>query len=307
MSDVAAAPTPRVVLVDGVPMSGLLACPAEADPLAVVVAIHGGATTGAYFDCPGHPHLSLLRLGARLGFTVIALDRPGFGSSALYAEEFTDPARRTEMTFGAIDAILGDRGRGAGIFVLAHSNGTELALQMAAHPDRGEQLLGVEISGTGLRQQESAAAVLSTASIDNVPTGLRQLLWEPAELYPDGIVGAVRIKAGPISPGYEGGLVTNWAATITELAARVRVPVRYALAEFERVWSVDDADVREVAELFTAAPHVRTAQRINGGHNLSLGHTAAAYHLSALSFAEECRVRRLSGVPATTDFTMEAN
>lgn len=188
-------PTPRVVLVDGVPMSGLLACPADAAPTAVVVAIHGGATTGAYFDCPGHPRLSLLRLGARLGYTVLALDRPGFGSSALYAEEFTDPARRTEMTYGAIDAILGDRDRGAGLFVLAHSNGTELALQLAAHPDRGRQLLGVEISGTGLNQQEAAAAVLSSASITNVPTGLRELLWEPAELYPDGIAGAVRIKA----------------------------------------------------------------------------------------------------------------
>lgn len=300
-------PTPRVVLVDGVPMSGLLACPADAAPTAVVVAIHGGATTGAYFDCPGHPRLSLLRLGARLGYTMLALDRPGFGSSALYAEEFTDPARRTEMTYGAIDAILGDRDRGAGLFVLAHSNGTELALQLAAHPDRGRQLLGVEISGTGLNQQEAAAAVLSSASITNVPTGLRELLWEPAELYPDGIAGAVRIKAGPISPGYEGGLVANWAATVTELAARVRVPVRYTMAEFERVWAADDAALGEVAALFTAAPDVRTTRQLNGGHNLSLGHTAAAYHLSALAFAEECRVRRTSETRATTDVTMEAN
>ena len=299
-------PTPRVVLVDGVPMSGLLAVPAAGvAPLAVVVAIHGGATTGAYFDCPGHPHLSLLRLGARLGFTVIALDRPGFGSSALYAEEFTDPARRTEMAYAAIDAILGDRDRGAGLFVLAHSNGTELALRLAADPNRADDLLGIEISGTGLRQQEAAAAVLSTASITNVPTGLRELLWEPAQMYPDGIAGAVRVKAGPISPGYEADLVSSWASVITELAARVRVPVRYALAEFERVWSVDDAAVQTVVGLFTAAPQVRTATQIHGGHNLSLGHTAAAYHLSALSFAEECRVRSTLRARATTDFSME--
>ncbi|HEY9304749.1 MAG TPA: alpha/beta hydrolase, partial [Mycobacterium sp.] len=45
-------PQPRVVIVDGVPMSAVVA---EApDPRAVIVAIHGGGTTSIYFDCPGH-------------------------------------------------------------------------------------------------------------------------------------------------------------------------------------------------------------------------------------------------------------
>jgi hypothetical protein len=43
-------PRPRVVLVDGVPMSGLVAL--ADDTKAVVVAFHGGASTAAYFDCP---------------------------------------------------------------------------------------------------------------------------------------------------------------------------------------------------------------------------------------------------------------
>ena len=29
-----------------------------------IVALHGGASSAAYFDCPGHPELSLLALGA---------------------------------------------------------------------------------------------------------------------------------------------------------------------------------------------------------------------------------------------------
>ena len=65
------APRPRVVIVDGVPMSGVIA---EAEnPKAVIVAIHGGATTAVYFDCPGHPELSLVRTGPTLGYTVIAM------------------------------------------------------------------------------------------------------------------------------------------------------------------------------------------------------------------------------------------
>ncbi len=136
---------PRVVIVDGVPMSGLLA-EADGAPRAVVVALHGGATTSAYFDCPGHPWLSLVRTGPRWGFTILALDRPGFGSSDLYSSEFDSVPRRIDMTYRAIDAILGDRDRGAGVFVLAHSNGSELALRMAAE-ERGDELLGLEPIG----------------------------------------------------------------------------------------------------------------------------------------------------------------
>jgi pimeloyl-ACP methyl ester carboxylesterase len=300
---VSVAPTPRVVLVDGVPMSGLIA--EATDPRAVIVAVHGGATTGAYFDCPGHPRLSLLRLGASLGFTVIALDRPGFGSSALYSGEFDDTPRRIDMAYRAVDAILGDRDRGAGLFLLAHSNGSELALRMASH-DRGRSLLGIEVSGTGVRQQEAALAVLrahsNRADRENIPAGLRQLLWEPSYLYPDGVAGSVRIKSGPVSPAYEGNLVTHWLQDFPTLAALVEVPMRFTLAEHERIWEKGPAALAEIGALFTAAPRVTLYEQAGAGHNLSLGHAATAYHLSALSFVEECALSS-----ATNQFTAEAS
>ena len=95
------APRPRVVLVDGVPMSALIAEAAE--PRAVVVALHGGASTAAYFDCPGHPSLSLLRIGADNGYTMVALDRPGYGSSAPYPDAMERPEQRVALAYGAID------------------------------------------------------------------------------------------------------------------------------------------------------------------------------------------------------------
>ena len=107
-----AAPTRRVVPVDGIPMSGLFA---EApDARAVIVALHGGGSSAAYFDCPGRPDLSLLRAGAAAGFSVIALDRPGYGTSAPYADERWDPTRRVDLAFCAAEAMLGARPRGAG-------------------------------------------------------------------------------------------------------------------------------------------------------------------------------------------------
>ena len=87
-----------------------------ARPRATIVAIHGGATLGDIFDCPGRPELSR-RHGAALDFTVIALDRPGFGSSAPHAERMADPDFRVELAYAAVERILDSRPRGAGLFV----------------------------------------------------------------------------------------------------------------------------------------------------------------------------------------------
>ena len=126
-------PVPRVVIVDGVPMSAWVAEPEHPeDSKAVIVAIHGGGTTAMYFDCPGHPSLSLLRTGAAHGFTVVALDRPGYGSSAAYPEAMSQPEQRVNLAYGVVDRILGQRPRGAGLFVMGHSGGCELAMRMAA-------------------------------------------------------------------------------------------------------------------------------------------------------------------------------
>lgn len=114
-------PRPRVVVVDGIPMSALVS-QAE-NPRAVIVAVHGGATSSAYFDCPGNPHLSLLRSAAAGGFTAIALDRPGYGTSAVYSREYSDADRRVAAAFGAVDKILADADRGAGLFLVGHSAG----------------------------------------------------------------------------------------------------------------------------------------------------------------------------------------
>jgi pimeloyl-ACP methyl ester carboxylesterase len=86
-------------------MSGLVAEVAE--PRAVVIAFHGGASTAAYFDCPEHPRLSLLRTGPELGFTVVALDRPGYGASAPYPDAMQRPEQRVALAYGAVDKVLG--------------------------------------------------------------------------------------------------------------------------------------------------------------------------------------------------------
>lgn len=280
----------RVVDVEGIPASALLA---EArHPRAVVVALHGGATTSRYFDCPGHPELSLLRAGAALGFTVIALDRPGYASSAGHAEELAPAARRVDFAYAAVDRLLAGRPRGAGLFLMAHSIGCELAVRMAAD-ERGRGLLGMELAGTGRQHHPSALEVMGAWRLDTAwprrTVGLRGLLWQPESLYPDEIVGGASIASR--SPGYEGTVVETWAEPdFPALAAQIRIPVHYSLGEYEMVWQSGPAALAGIAAMFTASPRVGAGEQAGAGHNLSIGLTATAYHLKVLSFAEECAV-----------------
>jgi pimeloyl-ACP methyl ester carboxylesterase len=285
-----AAPHPRVVIVDGVPMSALVA-EAE-DPTAVIVAIHGGGTTAIYFDCPGHPESSFLRAGTAHGFTVVALDRPGYGSSAPYPEAVARPEQRVQLAYAAVDRILGERPRGAGMFLMGHSGGCELTMRMAADT-RGSDLLGIELAGTGRHYHPAAREMLKAATRERRPSGLRELLWHPTELYPPEVLGGATVYPG--APAYEDLMVSNWARQdFPALAPAVCVPVHFSIAEYEKVWATDTSAMTEIAAMFSDAPRFVIYHQPGAGHNISLGHTAAAYHSTVLAFAEECVVARES-------------
>jgi pimeloyl-ACP methyl ester carboxylesterase len=259
----------------------------------VILALHGGAVTSRYFDYPDRPRQSLLRTAAALGYTVIALDRPGYGSSYERGDEMDDPARRVDLVYAALDRLLDSRPRGAGVFVLAHSIGCELAARVAAD-DRGKELLGVELSGTGTHHHEGAVEIMEGWKQDRSwprrsSRGVRDLIWEPARLYPDEVVGGARIISA--GPPYEGYVAEHWAQQFPDVAARVRIPVHFTLGEYERVWRSGPAALADIAALFTASPRVVVEEQAEGGHNLSIGLTSLAYHLKILSFVEECILR----------------
>ena len=280
-------PRPRVVLVDGVPMSALVASVPE--PRAVIVAIHGGATSAAYFDCPGHPRLSLLRSAVAEGCTTIALDRPGYGASAFYHDDMAEPDARVGFSLGAVDKILGESGRGAGVFLFAHSAGCELGLRMAVD-ERATGVLGVALSGTGLRYSPKAKAVISEATATSRPAGLRDLLWQPTDLYPPEV-----LTGGLSAPGapYETGVTANWPRRdFPDIASRVTVPVQFSVAEHERVWESTPEAINAIAALFTASPRVVVNEMPDSGHNLSVGRSADVYHRRVLSFLEQCVAAR---------------
>lgn len=266
----------RMVMAGTVPMTALVASVPE--PRAVIVAIHGGATSSVYFDCPGRPDLSLVRHAAAAGFTAIALDRPGYGASSLYQDIMDAPENRVDLAWGAVDRIapVGD------VFLLGHSLGCELALRMADH----ERVVGVSLAGTGLKYHPDAKTLLSQATLSRTPAGLRDLLWQPTALYPGEV-----LTGGLSAPGvaYEGAVSANWPRRdFAATAAAVRVPVQFSAADHESVWESGAEALTAIAALFTAAPRVELNEMADSGHNLSVGLSAGEYHRRVLAFAGQC-------------------
>ncbi|MGV9558814.1 alpha/beta hydrolase family protein [Streptomyces sp. NPDC003401] len=274
----------REIVLDaaGVPLSALLSRPATGTPRATVVAVHGGGMTAAYFDARARPELSLLRLGARLGYNVLAVDRPGYGRSAAALPDGLGVTDQTPLLHAALTDFTRRHPAGAGLLLLAHSFGGKLALSLAAHAPDGGPLLGVDVSGCGRRYTPAAA--------DDVRAGRtadQRRHWGPLRLYPPGTFRAGAAVVAPM-PAREAADLAHWPHLFPRLAPRVRVPVRVTFAEHERWWHHEDTELAALAAEFTASPRALVERQPDAGHNISLGWAARAYHLRALAFLEEC-------------------
>ncbi|MDT5098134.1 MAG: hypothetical protein QOC76_1871, partial [Mycobacterium sp.] len=210
-------------------------------------------------------------------------------ASAFYHDDMTEPNRRVGFALGAVDKVIGESPYGAGLFLLAHSAGCELGLRMAVD-ERATGVLGVELSGTGLRYGDEAKAVISEATATSRPAGLRDLLWQPTDLYPPEV-----LTGGLSAPGapYEADVTANWPRRdFPDIAGRVTVPVEFSVADHERVWETTPVVTAAIAALFTASPRVVVNEMADSGHNLSVGWSASEYHRRVLSFVGECAAAR---------------
>ncbi|WP_010038840.1 MULTISPECIES: alpha/beta hydrolase [Streptomyces] len=275
---------PVTIDADGITLSGLLSEPAHS-PRAVIVALHGGGMNAGYFDGQAHPDVSLLALGARLGHTVLALDRPGYGASAVRFPGGQRLSTQAVTVRAAIAAFAAAHAPGAGTLVLGHSFGAKVAFAVAAGCD-ASALLGVDVSGCGRRLAVPAGRLGPDRG-----EGLRHRNWGPLNLYPSDTFRMSQTVVAPM-PARELSTVTGWTRLSAAILPRVGVPVRLTFAQHEAWWGCEDEDVADLVERLSAAPRVVVDHLPHAGHNISLGWAARAYHLKALAFAEECLTAR---------------
>lgn len=287
-------PAPRAVEdilipVQDIQLSGLLAL-AHGEPRATIVALHGGGMRANYFHGQQHPDLSLLTLGAALGYNVLALDRPGYGASQGLAFERGRIVNQADMIFAAMDAFARDHEVGAGFFIASHSFGMKVAIAMTAHP-RGAELLGIEATGAGLRYDPEQLYLFEDMESPR-PKGLeRSLFWGPEWLYPEGTF-APGVRPVADVPDIEKEESLRWPELLPQFAAKTAVPLHLTIADHERWWDFGDDAKNTLRSLFANSPRFEISVHAHAGHNISLGKSARAYHLKTLAFAEECIVGR---------------
>ena len=219
---------------DAVTLSALVAEPRADEPRATVVALHGGGMSAGYFDGQAHPDISLLALGAELGYTVLAVDRPGYGESAAQLPDGAPLATRRPCSGRPSARSAGRTGRVPGCSSFAHSYGGKLALTAAAEGGC-DGLLGMDISGCGSQY------AIGLADLRRALTGTdRNLNWGPLRLYPPGTFRAGAGVVAPLPPA-ERDEAAGWPLRYPAVAAGVTVPVRFTFAEHEAWWRHDDA------------------------------------------------------------------
>jgi alpha-beta hydrolase superfamily lysophospholipase len=122
-----------------VKLSGRFLPATNGQPGALLVAVHGGTYTSKYFDTA--PSL-LFELCASLGYSVLALDRPGYGAATSMPFDQLSFDGQVTVLRQALEEIWHDYGQqSAGMFLIGHSIGGMISLLLAAEKPH-ERLLG---------------------------------------------------------------------------------------------------------------------------------------------------------------------
>lgn len=265
-------------------LSGLLTLPEKGvQTNNIVLALHGRATNARYFHGRAHPSVSFLRHAAAAGWSVLALDRPGYGASAINFPRGQNLAEQSATLHGALRGFMKPASEEARFLVLGHSYGGKLALQLAADDTEG-RILGVDVSG---------CASIYSSDGKRPPVNLveeARLNWGPLPLYPPGTFQATRELTSRVPPR-EDAEWSTWTTRFARLAPRVKVPVRFTFAEHEHWWDLDNTVIKSMTEQLSSSPTVRVCHQANAGHNLSLSWAAPEYHDKVLEFFSTCLSR----------------
>ena len=276
-------------------LSGRLRLPAG-EPLMdlpLVVALHGGTYTSAYFDVPGY---SLLDRAGALGIPILAVDRPGYEDSpSLEGEDASIQGHARFLTKALQEAWERYGAATRGIVLIGHSIGDAIAISMAANPDE-LPLLGLAVSGVRLNTPEAFrdqfAATPDALTID-FPTPLKDhVMFGPEGSFHPAMPKGSHPANGPALRREIIDINTVWTKEVRTIAQQVRVPVHYRQAQVDRLWIVDEREIRQFAEAFTQSPRVDAAMVRDTGHCMDFHRISAALQVQQLGFALQCAVER---------------
>jgi pimeloyl-ACP methyl ester carboxylesterase len=279
------------VTVDGVRITAALH--AAAQPLAgapLLVALHGGTYSGEYYRIAGSAAGSYVDVANRNGFSMLVLDRPGYGGSDLLPEDENTFARQAELLDAAVGEMLQSIDASS-VVLVGHSIGGMITLELAArHPSW--PLVGVAVTGMGARIPAGGAAEtlgsLPFEGVIDLPVPDREgVMFGPAGTFSEDAAVRARASYAP-TPFVELVRAPQWARErLSVVAPEVAVPVHHGLAEFDALWDTSPEARDAFLAAFAAGVPVESSIVAGVGHSIDHHLLGVVVQLRQLAFALE--------------------
>jgi pimeloyl-ACP methyl ester carboxylesterase len=286
---------PEIIVGQGADALSGRHAPAEGGaPRALIFAIHGGSYSSHYFGFRSLAGGTLFDLAPRLGYAVVAIDRPGYGAAAERPLSFDAQATLLAATIREAASRFG--AGGAGVFLVGHSIGAMLAMLIAAQEDAGP-VLGLDLSGAGVIYRAQALDGLKAyAALPNPPRApvreaRRTRMFGPPETRSEAAVEE-DFATAPLSQPQEIREAMGWGERMATVAARIKAPVNFVIGEQDALWESSPEAIESVRATFTAAPRVEVRAQPDAGHCNHLHHAGRACTLRTLAFFDECLIAR---------------
>lgn len=261
--------------------------PVKGGPL--IVAVHGGGYTSAYFDVPEH---SLLDRAAARDVPAISLDRPGYGeSTALPFEEGLLEANAGRLNDAIAELWRKDDSGASGVVLVGHSIGAATTILIAGL-EKDWPLLGIAVSGASLASPPGRPGFLDvpcpTGYMTVPPEHVVAMMFGPASTYDQAVPPKAAAANQPVVFRELVEIVTVWPTRSRENFAKVRVPVHYRQAEHDGLVLQQEGEVDRVAAAFTNAPSVDAAMIMGAGHAIDFHHAGGDFQDDQIAFAVSC-------------------
>lgn len=269
----------------------LTGSPAATDyPL--VVAIHGGTYTCTYFDVAGY---SLANRAARMGLPFVAINRPGYADSDDLEPSQATIYHNAEIVNEAIGQLWKEEGGGArGVFIIGHSIGGATSVVIASLA-RNWPLLGIAISGVGMRSPQHVldhwAGAPDIPKLAVPPEAKDMLMFGPSGTYTPEAPAASHAADADMPRQEVMDISFAWAALRAVAAPKITVPVHYRQGDGDALWVVNETEVSDFVDGFSASAMVDARMYHHTGHCIDFHRLGATLQMEQLAFALKCSVR----------------
>jgi pimeloyl-ACP methyl ester carboxylesterase len=259
----------------------------------LVVALHGGTYTSAYFDVPG---ASLFEAAAANRIPLIAPDRPGYVKSlSLAPPDMTVQGQARHLSRALKDAWQRHGAGTTGIFVIGHSIGgaiTAAIAALAAQHKPEYPLLGIALSGMCLNtppEHKPLWEQLPDTPTVEMPAPVKDMMmFGPEGSFDPAMVRGTDGTNAPAPKAELVDIVSTWSSQAASVLARIDVPVFYRQAEHDKLWVMSQAEVDNFERALVRSPRVDAAMVKGTGHCMDFHHVGRSLQLQQLAFALQC-------------------